>query len=111
MLFMLSSCTLSDFSSQPIDTNIGMTDTGNTDHQSPLVETLTGFHEEYYPIFDGAETKTIHAVHKAGTPTRVSFINSSAKSAEVILSFPVASGANLRWSQVVMPDGTMDGPF
>ena len=28
------------------------------------------------------------------------------------MTFPAtASGGNLRWSQIVMPDGKMDGPF
>lgn len=89
--------------------NSGSTATG--EHQSSLVETLTGAHEEYYPIFDGTGTRMIEAIHAQGVPTKVSFINSSAKSMKVDITFPEGTGGNLRWSQVVMPDGTMDGPF
>lgn len=75
------------------------------------MENLSGSNNEYDPIFDGIETKTIHIKHTSGTPTTVAFINSEAKAVDVRITFPNASGANLRWSQVVMPDGTMDGPF
>jgi hypothetical protein len=38
-------------------------------------------------------------------------MNSEAKSIEVSIVFPSAEGANLRFSQIVMPSGTTDGPF
>ena len=38
-------------------------------------------------------------------------MNSEAKSIEVSIVFPSASGANLRLSQIILPTGTMDGPF
>ena len=103
----------------PVPTPSGATgvvvQTGTTttpDHQSPLVETLSGTGNEFYPIFSGIGTKVIRATHTTGIPTKISFINADGKSLEVAIRFPDASsGANLRWSQIVLPDGTMDGPF
>ena len=84
----------------------------DTGVQSPLQETLSGSHDAYYAIFNGLGTKVIHAEHISGVPTEISFINSEAKSMEVAIEFPeTQSGTNLRLSQIVMPDGTMDGPF
>ncbi len=87
------------------------TTTLSPDIQEPLKETISGNHEEYYPIFGtGLGTKVIKAVHKTGQQTKISFINSRAKSMEVSITFPEKNG-NLRFSQIIMPDGTMDGPF
>ena len=49
--------------------------------------------------------------HMTGVRTRVFFTNIDAKTARVVVTFPGGAQGNLRWSQVVMPDGTMDGPF
>lgn len=116
-ILMLSSCTLTDMITPTVPAQTGSvnqtgtTTTGSLDHQEPLVEDISGSGGMYYPIFDGLETRTIRVKHETGVPTIVSFINSEAKAVEVSISFPNASWANLRWSQVVMPDGTMDGPF
>lgn len=104
---LLWSCTFSPQKESPALTDSGV----SVSVQEPLVENLSGSNNEYDPIFDGIETKTIHIKHTSGTPTTVAFINSEAKAVDVRITFPNASGANLRWSQVVMPDGTMDGPF
>ncbi|NRH20891.1 hypothetical protein HOO68_02510 [Candidatus Gracilibacteria bacterium] len=121
-IFVLSSCTSSDLivpsnntGSIVIFSPVVMTGTtitpGSGDIQPPLVENLTGSGDEYNPIFNGIEKKVIHIKHTSGKPTTIAFINSEAKSVEIAITFPSASGANLRWSQVVLPDGTMDGPF
>ena len=115
---ILSSCTLSPVT-PPTPTLTGATgtvvQTGSVpppDSQAPLVETLTGTGNQFYPIFSGTGTKIIRAFHTAGTPTEISFINADGESLEVAIAFPDGnSGANLRFSQIVLPDGTMDGPF
>ena len=113
---IFSSCTSSDAPTTPVGEALSGTQTPSenvsSDVQEPLKETLSGTGGEYYPIFDGTGTKIIHATHVVGTPTIVSFVNSDAKSMEVNITFPDdESATNLRLSQVVMPDGTMDGPF
>lgn len=117
-ILTLSSCTL-DIPAMPDKSDTGVVDqtgntiiTGSSDHQDPLVENLTGSGDAYYPIFHGLETKVIRVKHTTGVKTKIAFINSEAKSMHVIVSFPEGfSGANLRLSQIVMPDGNMDGPF
>lgn len=105
-LVFLSSCSLSDIYTQPTQT-----DTGSMEYQPPLVENLSGTNDEYNPIFNGLESKVINIDHRSGTPTKVAFINSEATVMRVVVSFPDGQSGNLRWSQVIMPDGTMDGPF
>lgn len=89
----------------------GILNTGSQTHQYPFAENFTGSTDTYNPIFKGIEKKVIRIRHTSGKPTIVTFINSEAKAVEVSITFPTASGANLRWSQVILPDGTMDGPF
>lgn len=123
-LFFISVLTIVTACTPVVDTPPGspstgtwapVADTGSStipDSQPPLVETLTGTWDAFYPIFDGTGTKVIQATHTSGKPTEISFINSAAQSMEVAITFPDGeSDANLRWSQVIMPDGTMDGPF
>lgn len=106
---LLVSCNPID-QSFPLSTPVTLT-TLSPDVQEPLRETISGNHEEYYPIFEtGLGTKIIKAVHKTGQQTKISFINSRARSMEITITFP-EKNANLRFSQIVMPDGTMDGPF
>ena len=103
---IVTSCTKnSEPNSESINKNVSW------EIQTPLSETLTGTGNEFYPIFHSTGTKIIHANHKPGTPTKVSFINDTGKSISVDISFPNTSTGNLRLSQIVMPDGTMDGPF
>lgn len=89
----------------------GILNTGSQTHQYPFAENFTGSTDTYNPIFKGIEKKVIRIRHTSGKPTIVTFINSKAKSVEVSINFLTASGTNLRWSQVILPDGTMDGPF
>ena len=57
------------------------------------------------------KTFTLH--HEAGQKNDVYFINDGYKKLEVKIFFlsATAFNPNLRLSQIVMPDGTMDGPF
>lgn len=115
-ILALSSCTLSDlmWPSTTTITSSGKTtpiNIGTGDIQSPLVEDLSGSGDLYSPIFNGLQTKVIRIKHTSRVPTTIAFINSEAKSVEVSITFLNATGSNLRWSQVILPDGTMDGPF
>ena len=108
----LVSCTLipeSPVVVTPVDT--GSTISGTTDHKPSLVEDLSGKNGEYYPIFEWISSKKIHIMHTSRQSTKISFINSEAKAIDVKIDLPTLSAGNLRWSQVIMPDGTMDGPF
>jgi hypothetical protein len=68
---ILSSCTLSDLVTDPVDTTdtgsdiiqTGAIGTGNVDYQDPLVEDISGSGGAYYPIFDGLETRVIPVKH------------------------------------------------
>lgn len=100
-IFILSSCTFSDYIPQPINTGstaivlpvkTGTIATlGTGEIQSPLVENLTGSGDEYYPFFNGIEKRVIRIKHTSGKPTTIAFINSEAKSVEVTITFPTAS--------------------
>ena len=108
--FIVSSCATSVQNPIPA-TQPPVTTTQNSGAQvqPPLTESLSGANDEYDPIFNGIETKKIHIVHHTGKTTTVAFINSEAKAVDVNIEF--ASGGNLRLSQIIAPDGTMDGPF
>lgn len=116
-MLALSSCTLSDLQpssddgTPPIWVITGSINTGIIDHQDTLTEDLSWSGDAYYPIFQGLETKTIRIQHHSRIPTKISFINSQAKSIVVSIVFLNGSGANLRLSQIILPNGTMDGPF
>lgn len=60
-------------------------------------------------VIDGTGTLTI--VKWARAKVRVHFLSSTAKSLTVHLDTPGDTKANVRVSQIVMPDGTSDGPF
>ena len=61
---LLSSCTLSSTPSS--SSGSVSSETPSPDVQAPLVETLSGTGNEFYPIFDGTGTKIIHAKYTAG---------------------------------------------
>ena len=91
---------------------LGLMMTGcGTKRQYFTPETLSGKVNDYYPIFNGLESKVVEAYHTSGTPTKVYFMNHDADSMMVSLDFLEDRNPNLRLSRVVMPDGTMDGPF
>lgn len=131
-IFVLSSCTYSDMMVPSYNTGTitqvitgtintggnyqaqiitGAINTGSAMYEAPLVEDLSWKGDVYYPFFKWLETKTIRIRHNSRIPTKILFMNSQAKSIEVSIVFPSASGANLRFSQIVMPSGTTDGPF
>jgi hypothetical protein len=114
-ILLLTSCTdtwvLPDTTNTGTLFQTGTTDTG-ADSQPPLVENLSWSGDIYYPIFDGLETKVIPIKHRSGVETKIAFINSEATSMRVLITFPTTeTSGNLRFAQIVMPDGNMDGPF
>ncbi len=131
-IFILSSCTYSDIMTQSYNTgtvtevttgtiNSGGIDyqaqvitgaiKGGIDYQATLVEDLSWSGDVYYPIFRWLEPKVIRIKHHSRIPTKILFMNSEAKSIEVLIVFPNSTVANLRLSQIVLPNGIMDGPF
>jgi len=124
-LLTLASCAMSDmYPSGTTDTgslnqtgviltgSMGLDNTGGVDHQFPLVEDLAGIGNSYYPMFQWLGTKHISIKHTAWIETRILFMNEQATSMHVVITFPSRTlSGNLRLSQIVMPDGTMDGPF
>lgn len=115
-VIILSGCSLSDQDTPPIVSTgsivqTGMIDSGTVDHQPPLVEDLSGSGDAYYPIFQWLESRTIRVKHTSWVKTKIAFINSEATSLHAVVSYASGTTGNLRLSQIVMPDGTMDGPF
>lgn len=118
LLVLLTSCTQTTQTPQdegktqseiqsPNDTSLN-----DQDVQEPLKEDLSWVNNEYYPIFDGLETKTFSIRHTSGEATKVSFINSEAKSMKVTITFNKDENTpNFRLNQIIMPDGQSDGPF
>ncbi|MBC7498022.1 hypothetical protein H7170_00075 [Candidatus Gracilibacteria bacterium] len=79
--------------------------------QPPPTNIATGSTDEYRLSFTNTNTGMVTVHHTTGVKTHVYFVNTDAKTAHVVVTFPAGTQGNLRWSQVVMPDGTMDGPF
>ncbi len=80
--------------------------------QPPLSQTGTGVINEYTLLFEnGVMQETVSAFHTVWKETKVYFINTQTGSMNVSLAFSGSEQGNLRLAQIVMPDGTMDGPF
>lgn len=80
--------------------------------QAPLIDTIGSGSATLF-FDDNNLTKTFTLYHQAGQKNNIYFINDGYKTLEVKIFFLSASliSPNLRLSQIVMPDGTMDGPF
>lgn len=82
------------------------------DIQAPLVDSIGSGSATLF--FDDANlSKTFSLHHEAGVANEVYFINDGYTNLKVDIFFLSATetGANLRLSQIIMPDGSMDGPF
>ena len=78
------------------------------DDQEPL-KNISNTGNDYTMFLDDKKSETVSLFHSAGKVNTISFINSESKGMQVIIH-PM-SWMNLRLSQIIMPDGTMDGPF
>lgn len=117
-LFLMTSCMKNIFpvsntgSEMPVPPKPTQTGTTIEETQPPLSQTGTGITNEYTLFFEDGITEEIASMqHTAGEETRVYFINTQTGSMNVSLTFPGTKQGNLRLAQIVMPDGTMDGPF
>ena len=109
LVFFLSACSMTEnLPSSSWSVSSGLSSSGV---QPPLVETISGTGNEFYPMFDGTGTKVIRAKYTSGKSLTVSFINSDAESMKISLAFPTATWANLRLAQIIAPDGESDWPF
>lgn len=112
--FILSWCT-QPFSSLPDTTTTGdeHIDVPTNDIQEALEDQLREENGEYTLFFDDTHTsKTFTLHHKADQRTTIAFINDGFKKVTIDIVLPTTdTWANLRLSQIIMPDGTMDGPF
>lgn len=109
-LLVLSSCTWVETPRPPVFTTPPAS-TGTVYVPSPPTSVSSGSTDKYILSFANTNTGTVLVRHTTGVRTHVYFVNSDAKTAHVVVTFPGGTRGNLRWSQVVMPDGTMDGPF
>ena len=80
------------------------------DVQEPLTNLSGATTNEYTFFFSGTNEEQVTLYHTQGEATNIYFINSEAKAMKVDVTFPDGSG-NLRLAQIIMPDGTADGPF
>lgn len=117
-LFLMTSCMENIFPNSTgglVQVSQNSTQTGNTieqEIQPPLSQTATGVTNEQTLFLENSVTEeTASMQHKVGEETRVYFINTQTGSMNVSLTFPGTKQGNLRLAQIVMPDGTMDGPF
>ena len=80
--------------------------------QAPL-EDMIGSGSATLFFDDNNLTKTFTLHHEAGEHNNVYFINDGYTKIDIKIFFlsAAAMNPNLRLSQIVMPDGTMDGPF
>ena len=82
------------------------------DVQEPLVENLSWTNGEYTLFFDDEHmSKTFTLYHNSDQHTTVSFINDGYKSLSVAVNTANETGVNIRLAQIIMPDGSQDGPF
>ncbi|MBC7503814.1 hypothetical protein H7169_02500 [Candidatus Gracilibacteria bacterium] len=110
-LIALSSCSNGvDTPTPPVISNPPVA-TGTVGGELPPTSVATGSTPKYTLSFADTNTGTVIVRHITGVRTHVYFVNSDSKTARVIVTFPGGAQGNLRWSQVVMPDGNMDGPF
>lgn len=79
--------------------------------KDPNQELIDAAVSDHMVSFEGYELKTLKVYHTSGRPTKVSFKNHDANSMEVSLDFLDDKKPNLRLSRIIMPDGTIDGPF
>ncbi len=100
-------------STQAVSTGTTSLDTASwmSDHQEPLEKTYSWSQDEYTLSFNENNEANVTVHHTTGKPTKVYFINSEAKSMNLVVFLTHPRKDNLRLSQIVMPDGTMDGPF
>ncbi len=109
-VFLFSSCSLNQQKSTIVST--GSVNTGSKEeHQAPLTNTLSWATNEYTLLFDKTNKESVTIKHVSWEATKLFFINSEAKAMNVEIAFPNKEPANFRFSQVILPDGTMDGPF
>lgn len=66
---------------------------------------------QYVLLLNGTNTQSITVHHNYNQPTKILFTSDRATSIRVQISFPLQTWANLRRSQIILPNGTMDGPF
>lgn len=81
------------------------------EHQPPLTNTLTWAKNEYTLLFNNTSEEKITIYHQAWEKTKLFFINTKTWSMNAQIAFEQVWSGNLRLSQIVMPDGNMDGPF
>lgn len=82
------------------------------DVQSPLVDSIGSGSATLF-FDDNNLSKTFSLHHEAGVANEVYFINDGYTTLNVKIFFlsAVDNNPNLRLSQIIMPDGSMDGPF
>ena len=80
-------------------------------YQPPLTNNLTGTKNEYTLLFDNTSKEKVSIYHQAWETTKLFFRNTKTWSMNAQVTFNPIWSWNLRLSQIIMPDGTMDGPF
>lgn len=93
-----------------LDTSIDTTIIQTGDVQEPLTNLSGTTTNEYTFFFSGTNEEQVTLYHTQGEANTIYFINSESKAMKVDVTFPDGSG-NLRLAQIIMPDGTADGPF
>lgn len=85
----------------------------NNDIQEPLVDITSGDNNSYTLFFDDMNTtKSFTIYHKADQKDYVYFINDWFTKLNLKITLPESeTWANLRLSQIIMPDGMADWPF
>lgn len=78
--------------------------------QEPLTNLSGTNMNDYTFFFSGTQEEQVTLYHTKGISNNIYFINSDANAMKVSISFPDGEG-NLRLAQIIMPDGTADGPF
>lgn len=90
----------------------GSTSSGGTDSGSIITEPVPMEIKNISLDASNFEKQITRVEHDSMTPTMITFMNQNAKSLDVEIVFPEgSSGANLRLSQIIMPDNTSDGPL
>lgn len=121
LIFILSSCWIYQENIPEKESNI---DESNVDEQNGDTNMQWWYEEVQEPLRNITQTwsdmsaflennteDTISLSHESGKASQISFINDTQPATlHVQITFPEWDG-NLRLSQIIMPDGTTDGPF
>jgi hypothetical protein len=115
LIVALSSCSTN---TQKKDISSNVTGSGKTENTLPLnkddiqepLQNISQTGSDMSAFLGDSNTDTIGLSYTSGQKSSITFINTDPSTLKVKINF-LGKDGNLRLSQIIMPDGTSDGPF